>query len=734
MKRHYYPLFMLVTALACGPTSAQESNSHPDAKPSGGYAADLGVVSDAQQQALAQARQLLTQGGTGGDRGPLATAVQEMTRAEADLAAAKNAPEKLPAAIAAEQAAYQDLLKATPREFRMRQSNSRNARQGSSAGQPDQRQFDQLDLTQEQNRYETERQAQAPANAQQREQTQVADRLKELSQRQQDLNDRLRELQSALQAARTDQQRQDLQDQLKRLEDEQRQMLANVDDLRQQLEQSPNAQAETSARQQLEQTRNDMQRASEAMQNQSPSQALAEGTRAQQGMQNLQDNLRKQTSSQFSDQMRQMRNEARDMMNRENEIARGLDSLQNGQNQSLDDSAQRRQLTDQLARQQSALTNLMAGMKDVTEQAETTEPLLSKQLYDTLRRADQMHTDNLLDMGSQLVDRGFLPQASEVERATRTNLTEIANSVTRAADSVLGSQADALRYAQRSLDDLSRQLERELGDTTNQTQSAAGGMARGGDSNQVARASGQENGGDESGPATNAMSRANQSAADAGSAQPEGNSPRQNGTAQRERSGQATDGSQSETAANRGAPQRGESGGAGGSPTDANAPDSPNARANGGQQPGGQVAQNQGGGANGNGQDALRQIAERLGNASRQPANSGPITGNDYANWAQQLRDVQSVLDSPDLRNQLATVSDRASALRAAYRNGRRLPPPETIREQLMLPLTQVQVWVREELARQDNSASLVPLDRDPVPDGYSDLVRKYYQQLGSAR
>lgn len=86
------------------------------------------------------------------------------------------------------------------------------------------------------------------------------------------------------------------------------------------------------------------------------------------------------------------------------------------------------------------------------------------------------------------MDRGFLPQASELERSTRTNLTELANSVTRAADSVLGSQADALRYAQTELDDLSRQLEREIKGSTNTIENATGatGGARG-QSNHLAR-------------------------------------------------------------------------------------------------------------------------------------------------------------------------------------------------------------------------------------------------------
>jgi hypothetical protein len=243
-----------------------------------------------------------------------------------------------------------------------------------------------------------------------------------------------------------------------------------------------------------------------------------------------------------------------------------------------------------------------------------------------------MHTDNLLEIGSQLVDRGFLPQAGEVERSVRTNLTELADRVTHAADSVLGSQADALRYAQTELDDLSRQLEREIGGGTN--------------------------------------------AVSAGSTPSQTREQTQNG----------------------------------GNPNAAGGTD--------------------GGAGN---TDQLRQIAESLGQAGRAAGNGGPITGNNYAAWSRQLRDVESVLDSPDLRNQLAAVRDRVGAFRAEYRNSQRAPSAEIVREQLLMPLSQVQVWVREELARQEKSGSLVPLDRDPVPENYSELVRKYYEKLGNA-
>jgi hypothetical protein len=625
-----------------------------------GYAPDLKVVREAQQQALAQAREMEAHLENAGERAALENAIKEMERARTALEAAANAPDQLPAAIAAEQAAFQALLKATPHEIRMSRSRNRGQSQGRSAGEPDQRQADQLDAAPESNRYETERQAQAAPNARQREQTQIADRLKELAQRQQDLNDRMRELQTALQAAQTDRERADIQNQLKRLDDEQRQMVANVDEMRQQLAQSHNAGEEAAARQQLEQARNDMQRASEELRNQSASQALAAGTRAQQNMQNLRDDLRRQTSGEFSEQMRQLRSQARDLANRENEIARALDSLNQGGNHSLDDSAPRAEISRQMARQESGLTNLLAGLKDVTERAETTEPLLAKQLYDNLRQADQRHTDNLLEMGAQLVERGFLPQASEVERATRTNITELAEGVTRAADSVLGSQADALRYAQKELEDLSRQLAREASATNAEATGDHALASATATSNHLASVE------------TGASARR----PEPGTAPSE--APAQNDTG----NPRATGG----TAGNAGETQR------------------------------------------------LRQMAEQLGRDNPATDAGGPITGNDYASWSQQLRDVESVLDSQDLRNQLATVRDRVGAFRAAYRNGRRVPSTETVREQLLMPLAQVQTWVREELAREDNSGGLAPLDRDPVPEHYAELVRKYYEKLGSAQ
>jgi hypothetical protein len=137
----------------------------------------------------------------------------------------------------------------------------------------------------------------------------------------------------------------------------------------------------------------------------------------------------------------------------------------------------------------------------------------------------------------------------------------------------------------------------------------------------------------------------------------------------------------------------------------------------------------------------LTQIAQQFNNNGSNVGSDaygggrgGPITGGNYVDWADRMRDVEQALDPQDLRNQLTTVRERTSALRAEYRLYGRRPDDNYVREQILVPMTQVRVWLQEEIARQQNANSLVPLDRDPVPDNYSELVRKYYEKLGSAQ
>ncbi|MDB6129917.1 MAG: hypothetical protein JWM04_1024, partial [Verrucomicrobiales bacterium] len=116
---------------------------------SGDFATDLKTVNEAQDQALEQAQQMLEEGESVKDKPALENAIKDMKKAKAALEAAADSPDKLPAAIAAEQSAYQALVKLTPREHRM--TRSQKGSQSSSSSESNRKQMDQLEMKDEKN-------------------------------------------------------------------------------------------------------------------------------------------------------------------------------------------------------------------------------------------------------------------------------------------------------------------------------------------------------------------------------------------------------------------------------------------------------------------------------------------------------------------------------------------------------------------------------------------------------
>ena len=52
------------------------------------------------------------------------------------------------------------------------------------------------------------------------------------------------------------------------------------------------------------------------------------------------------------------------------------------------------------------------------------------------------------------------------------------------------------------------------------------------------------------------------------------------------------------------------------------------------------------------------------------------------------------------------------------------------VRMSIYGPMRELEQRLADELARQSDDDRLVPIDRDPVPDQYADLVKRYYQEL----
>ena len=732
------------------PSAADLAPPRPQTKV-GSYPDDALVVRDSQAQALEQAEATADDQRDPRSQALWSAAVKEMEKALARLNQATNSPAALAGALAAEQAAYEALLKLQEHEYQVMRSRQNRARGGGSKNERMQRQLEQLDMTQSENRYETQRQAQQPKDNQAREQLQIMNRLQELARRQQDLNDRLKELQTALQQARTEQEREEIRRRLKRLQEEEQQMLADVDEVRQRMDRPENQSRMADERRQLEQTREDVQRAAEASSKGEASQALAAGTRAQRQLQQLRDQMRKENSNQFADDLRQMRADARDLARQQEDILKKLEpeSTTSKGLKPLSDAPERDQMIKQLAQQKQRMTNLVEHATQISQQAEDAEPLLSRQLYDTLRKFSQENLKNvretqeellsrrlmteglseqlkqstehdgakLLDVASEMLRHNFRRQASDTIQRTRGTIDELKTGVERAAESVLGDDTEALRLAQKELDQLTEQLQREMAQAEANS-SSSNGTELAGSQGTTRPARGDAALGKET--ADNQPGKNQEQTKESGD--PSGQRPQQQASGEQSVPGSAGQ-------------QQGEG----------EADSKPGSQTNGeqaseqaGNQPGdkpGQRAQrgsaNRGGGSNagGAGGEFLRNFDRLLNDDTH--TYGGPLTGANFGPWSDRLRDIEEVLEFPDLRNQVATSRERARLMRQDFKRDQKKPDWAVVRLQVIGPLLEVRARIADELARRDSNDALAPIDRDPVPSRYSTLVRRYYEELG---
>jgi hypothetical protein len=97
------------------------------------------------------------------------------------------------------------------------------------------------------------------------------------------------------------------------------------------------------------------------------------------------------------------------------------------------------------------------------------------------------------------------------------------------------------------------------------------------------------------------------------------------------------------------------------------------------------------------------------------------------------MREVEEMVSDPRMRQRAAEIRDRARSMRAEFKRHSKTPEWDLVEKQIIEPMTELQERVAEEIAKRQSDRSLVPIDRDPVPPPYSELVRKYYERLGSS-
>lgn len=613
------------------------------------FAEDVNVVQESQGAALMQLEQVRQEVEGEKEQAVLQQAkdAMEWTIEHLEDSVGTKSPTKLSSAVGTARTAYHYLLQIQPEEFRVSQGQGG----GGGGGSRSQQQLNQLEMTDDAEGYETQSQAASQQDAPQNEQLQIFNRLKELARRQEDLNRRLQELQTALDAA-DGEEKEDIEHQLKRLRDQQRQMLEDMDELRQRVADQNTPEA-SEALSQLDQVRSEAQRASEMLEDRQVSQALASGARTQQSLEELRDEYRRENSGQFSQAMQDLRQRARQLSQRQDEIRDGLSAAAQEDRKSLAESEEAAQVRENVERQKEALQSLLEEVRSVSEESESAEPLLSRQLHEAYRAVDPAEVNRQLEYASQLARLNLMDNAQEFEAQAHESVDELQDRIDRAAKSVLGDGVESLRRARLVLDELLNEVGNEI----------AGNLP------------GQE------------TSKGRQS----------GRSNSENPTTQRAQNGSGNPQNQESAESRSGV----------GEPSEQN--DEPN-------------------------QPPSLQTAWNIGNENDSAGgNEGPLTGQNFTQFSDRLREVEEMIDVRDLQNEVAAVRDRARAIRAEFKQNGKEPQWEFVQLQIEKPLAEIQRQVGEELARRLSREAVVPIDRDPVPQQYSELVRRYYETLGGS-
>ncbi|WP_395715466.1 hypothetical protein [Prosthecobacter sp.] len=797
---------------------------------------DIDVVHESVGIALEQIKEGMEEAEDAEVKQALTEAWKSLKDAQPPLqqASAEKKRSPLNQALTFEQTALEWLHRAQSREHQvMRQNQPQQAMSGSESQK--QNQLMDLEMKQQEQRYEEEKAATEEQTAEQQENLQVLNRLKELARRQEALAEKMKELQDQLAKAKTEEEKQELENQLKRLQAEQEQLLSDLDDLKERMEKPENAQNMAEAKEQLEKTREQVNEAAEKLKEQQLTDAANSATRAQRELEQMQEDFRQKTSKKFADEMKQLRQQAQQAAETQKKISEALENQKPAESdiaQSLQNQAQSRQV----AEQQENVEKLLNNMRQLSEQSEQSEPLLHKNLYDAVRKAQTAGLEENLQETRDQLRYGSAAEAKDAERKAANAVEELQKGVEKAAESVLGSESEALRVAKNELDKLIQEAQEQAGGQKGQegqekAQQASDKSDKSDPSDKTA-ATGQKPGeqsekpgetGKGQGPPQDSKTAQNgekpgegqqgqkpgeqgQKPGEKGQGQGEGQEPKmaekgqQSGEGQQGQKpgeqpgeGKGQQGKEGQQQASAHQPngnqpgqqpgQQGQQPGQQGQGMQQASSQQPNGEQP-GQQPGqkGQQPGNQPGRGRGEGQpqtadannpnqsgrgrprsddnnrnnnfdpggpttgrdsDNDRSRPQIAGGAvpealffedSKEEPDTNVFTGDGYDRWSDRLRNVEELLNNPELRNEAAKILDRARELRIDLKRSNEAPQVAVLNQRITAPLMELRDRVVEELSKKDAGKNLAPVDRDPVPAEFRDLVKRYYKELGAGK
>ncbi len=329
------------------------------------------------------------------------------------------------------------------------------------------------------------------------------------------------------------------------------------------------------------------------------------------------------------------------------------------------------------APKQNRLSATNDSQPDADRQREDFKKLVDA-LRETAETAERAEPLVAKDLGEALrqADQNGIAQALEKlgqpgdEKAAEkatAGISQLTREIETAAERILGNEAQALRYARDELNRLAEQAGAEPGKPAADGKPADKGQAPG-EGKQLGETAGEPKG--------------------AG----EGQQP---GQGEAEAPGQGNE---------------------------------PGQAAGNGQQPGqgqGQAAGQNPGQGNGPGRSPGQ------GQGSGNTRGGSAITGGGYEEWRDRLADLEAVVTDPEAQSAVARARRAGIEMRKDFKRHSKEPDQARIENEILRPLAEAATELNVRLRELDREDPLAPVGRDPVPDRYTEIVRRYFEELG---
>ena len=577
----------------------------------------------------------------------------------------------LSAASVHQQMALRLMARMKPREAQVQQMQGG----GGGGGAQDRPDISELELARNRNFYEQENLT--------REQQEAADevlkKIKELAQRQQNVNEELSKLISELQNAETEEERERLARKLERLTEEMRDNLERLDEARQELssDQLNNEQVRT-AQDALDQARRQMNRSLEQMEQDRLQQARTSGSRAMDALEDLQEQLQQFGRGAAAQRMRELQEKMDELRDRQHEIAEGAEqALGYHKSPSMaDQEALENSATDIQKKKEELAKDFIDMMDEASELAERsrqTQELMSRKLGDWMRETSREGILEDIEESVPYIEYGIWDTAVREEKRIAAKFDVAAERLRAVADSLVD---DELEGMQRALERMDRLLDRE--EVAGLWSDEAEGEQQAGSEQEEEAEAGGERG------------------------EQEGQTSGENGESEQRMA-------------------RAEEGGQQGSQDGESQQDSPGGSAQ----------------AQGNSRGSERNNSTRAGGsrngfdrrgAMRDFADSG------YQDWLRDLRDVETLLPpGTKFRTEVTRIRERIEMMRQDWRRRALAPQYDLFLEVVARPLEDTANRLQREIEKNLSDKEFLLVDEGDIPDRYKERVSNYFKRLSDA-